>query len=101
MDIASEQVHHLCRLARLELAPEERDRLGADLTRILATMRALGETAAEGIDAPEALGLRDLRADDPAGGIGAERALREAPDHDGGWFRVPRVVALTLRDGRG
>ena len=47
--IARDEVAHLARLARLDLAPEELDRLASELDVILGAVARVSEVAAEDI----------------------------------------------------
>ena len=87
-------VHHIARLARLELTDEEVERFRDELSKILeyaAQLASLdpGEGAAP--PAPPG-GQRPLREDRPEPWPDPERLHAEAPDFAGGYFRVPRVV---------
>jgi aspartyl-tRNA(Asn)/glutamyl-tRNA(Gln) amidotransferase subunit C len=90
--LTSDQVLHVARLARLELTPEEVERFGGELSKVLdhiETIAQLGdlsnvEPTAHVIDVENA-----LRADDPRPSMPVERALESAPDAALGGFRVP------------
>jgi aspartyl-tRNA(Asn)/glutamyl-tRNA(Gln) amidotransferase subunit C len=97
MRITDKDVTHVADLANLELTAQERARMVRDLNSILdyidrlneldtANVPPMTQTAAE---APVAGGLRrdELR---PA--LPHEAALRNAPDSDGEFFRVPKVI---------
>lgn len=82
------------KLARLQLDPAERARLTHDLERILQMVDKLRELDTNGIpplvhlNEPEDAGRADVVGEqlDPAD------ALRNAPKHDGRFFRVPKVI---------
>jgi aspartyl-tRNA(Asn)/glutamyl-tRNA(Gln) amidotransferase subunit C len=89
-------ISKLEKLARLRLEPEARERLGADLERILDFVDRLQKLDTTGvepliylIEPEEATGWRD---DATAEHLPREQALENAPDHDGAFFRVPKVI---------
>src|SRR3954453_4914778 len=90
--LSSDQVLHVARLARLELSPEEVERFGGELSKVLdhiETIAQLGDL--EGV-APTShvIGVENaLRADEPRPSLPVETALESAPDAAIGGFRVP------------
>lgn len=92
--ITREEVAHLARLARLQLAPEELDHLAGQLDQILAAVATVGEVAADDIPPtshPLPL-VNVLREDETRPGLDAVRALAAAPAAEDGRFRVPRIL---------
>ncbi len=92
--ITREEVAHLARLARLQLAPEELDHLAGQLDQILAAVATVGEVAADEIPPtshPLPL-VNVLREDETRPGLDAARALATAPAAEDGRFRVPRIL---------
>ncbi len=94
MPITREEVLHVARLARLDLAPAEVDRLKEQLGTLLEYMKQL-----DGLD------TRDVRPTSHAVEMGTpmredvvrpfgdkEALLRNAPDREGDYFRVPRII---------
>jgi aspartyl-tRNA(Asn)/glutamyl-tRNA(Gln) amidotransferase subunit C len=90
--LSSDQVLHVARLARLELTPEEVERFGGELSKVLdhiETIAQLGDLeevapTSHVIDVENA-----LRADVPRPSMPVQRALGSAPDAADGGFRVP------------
>ena len=90
--LSSDQVLHVARLARLELTPEEVERFGGELSKVLdhiETIAQLGDLedvapTSHVIDVENA-----LRADEPRPSMPVEQALESAPDAADGGFRVP------------
>ena len=81
-------------LARVDLDPEERDRLRLQLDRILGFVRKLqeveiGEAGASGEKAPLPL---SPASDEVGECLDREEVLGQAPDREGGFFRVPLVI---------
>jgi aspartyl-tRNA(Asn)/glutamyl-tRNA(Gln) amidotransferase subunit C len=89
--ISRDEVLHVARLARLALTDEEVERLGAQLNAILEAVGKVGELDLEGVE-PTAhpLELVNVSAEDePRASLSVEEALANAPDREGGFFRVP------------
>jgi aspartyl-tRNA(Asn)/glutamyl-tRNA(Gln) amidotransferase subunit C len=87
-------IEHVARLARLELSDEEKTRLKAQLGVILEHAARVQEVAADDVP-PTAQAVpraNVLRADVPEAGLTHEEALSNAPDQEGGRFKVPRIV---------
>ena len=91
MAISRDEVLHVARLARLALTDEEVERLGAQLNAILEAVGKVAELDLEGVE-PTAhpLDLVNVWAeDDPRPSLPVEDALGNAPDREGGFFKVP------------
>jgi aspartyl-tRNA(Asn)/glutamyl-tRNA(Gln) amidotransferase subunit C len=91
MAISRDQVLHVARLARLELSEDELDRFAEQLNAILEAVGKVGELDLEGVE-PTAhpLDLVNVWAEDePRPCLTADEALANAPDSEGGMFRVP------------
>jgi aspartyl-tRNA(Asn)/glutamyl-tRNA(Gln) amidotransferase subunit C len=94
MEIDQRLISHLEKLARLELSNTEREQLREDLNRILEMVEKLQALPTDGVeplvyinDAPN-----PLRPDRAEGQIPREAALRNAPQQDGRYFQVPKVI---------
>ena len=94
MRITREDVRHVAALARLELTPDEEERLLEDLTTILGHVEKLGELDTEGV-APTAQ-VHDagapLREDEVRNTPNVDALLGNAPDRWQGFFRVPKII---------
>jgi aspartyl-tRNA(Asn)/glutamyl-tRNA(Gln) amidotransferase subunit C len=96
MTVDEQLISRLENLARLELSNEERQHLRQDLNRILAMIEKLQELDTTGV-APlvyvneESTGWRE---DAISHQLDTNQALRNAPDTDGAYFRVPKVIDL-------
>jgi aspartyl-tRNA(Asn)/glutamyl-tRNA(Gln) amidotransferase subunit C len=91
VQISREEVLHVARLARLALTEEEIERFGEQLNAILEAVGKVGELDLEGVE-PTAhpLELANVWAEDePRPSLSVEEALANAPDAEGGFFRVP------------
>ena len=94
MRLTPEEVQHVALLARLRLTPEEQAELTEQLDHILAYMEKLNEldTASvapfcHAIDAVNAL-REDVATNRPD----PDGLLANAPDQDGTFFKVPKII---------
>jgi aspartyl-tRNA(Asn)/glutamyl-tRNA(Gln) amidotransferase subunit C len=92
--ITSEEVARLAALARIDLRPDELDRLAGQLDVILDAVATVQEVA--GLDVPATshpLPLINVtRPDQPRLSLGADLALAGAPEAEQQRFRVPRIL---------
>jgi aspartyl-tRNA(Asn)/glutamyl-tRNA(Gln) amidotransferase subunit C len=91
MAISKEEVLHVARLARLELADEEVERFTEQLSAILEAVAKVSELDLADIE-PTAhpLDLVNIWADDePRPCLPVEEALANAPEREAGFFKVP------------
>ena len=89
-----ERVRSIARLAGLELAADEEDRLAHQLTRILEHIDRIGELDTSRVEPLiHAVDLTDITAADEIGrSLDPATALRGSPEDDGETFRVPPVL---------
>jgi aspartyl-tRNA(Asn)/glutamyl-tRNA(Gln) amidotransferase subunit C len=91
MAIEREQLLHVARLARLELRDEELERLGAQLNDILEAVSKVSEL--DLADVPPTSHPLDVvnvwAPDEPHESLPVEDALRNAPEREGSYFKVP------------
>ncbi len=88
------QVRHVAHLARLELTDEQVDRLSVELSAILDYVAQLDRVNTEGVE-PTAhpLPIRNVLRDDLVStSLDPQIALGNAPDREGTFFRVPKVL---------
>lgn len=94
--LSPDQIDRVASLARLALAPGQRELLAADLERILDYVDQLAEVDTIGV--PATAHVHDIpkawRADEVVASLTAADVMANAPDADPtrGVFRVPRVV---------
>jgi aspartyl-tRNA(Asn)/glutamyl-tRNA(Gln) amidotransferase subunit C len=92
--ISREQVRKTAHLGRVFLTDEEVDRFAPQLGDILAYVEKLAELdtgAVEPLD--HVLPLRNVMREDAARpSLGADLALREAPERHEDFFKVPKVL---------
>ena len=92
--ISRDEVAHLANLARIELRPDELDRLSGQLEVILGSVAQVREVAGDDVPAtshPLPL-INVTRPDVPRPGLTAEQALAGAPAAQDQRFRVPRIL---------
>ena len=95
MSISDADVRKIAKLARLRLADEEVALYRGQLTKILEAMTELErlDTAAVA-PTTSVLGVVDVvRADEPRPFDGCRRLLENAPDREGPYFKVRKVIA--------
>jgi len=102
MKVTEQDVLYVADLASLELTPAEQSAMVHDLNAILGYTDMLNELDTTGVEpmasvstifaADEKGESPALRADQPAPGLSHDDALRNAPDTDGNFFRVPKVI---------
>ena len=94
MKIDREQVEYLARLAGVELDEAEKETFSRQLLRIVGYVEKLNELDLTGV--PPTAHTQDLtdvfREDKCRPGLSQEAALRMAPDRQGDYFRVPKVI---------
>lgn len=95
MKFDGSMIDHLQELSRIELTPEEREKLARQLGDIVAYVEQLQDVDTTGVEPTSAVvheGYPELRADDVRPGLDRETILGAAPDRANHFFRVPKVV---------
>ena len=94
MSIDSKTVDRLSELARLEFSDDEKKDIEKDLNKILGLVDKLSEVDTEGVE--PLIYLTDqkarMREDVEHTDISQADALRNAPDKDSDYIRVPKVL---------
>jgi aspartyl-tRNA(Asn)/glutamyl-tRNA(Gln) amidotransferase subunit C len=100
--VTVEDVRRVAELANLELTSEEEPRMQRDLNAILGHISQLNELDTEGIPAMAQVGevlgaVADttgafLRADAVRSSLDRAAVMAEAPESDGRFFKVPKVI---------
>jgi len=97
MEVNDALVENLANLARLQFNEAEKEIIKHDLQRMIHFVDKLNELDTEGV-AP-LLHMTDndnvLREDVVQGSISREEAVKNAPDTDGIFFKVPKVIRKT------
>ena len=88
------EVERVAQLARLELSPEERERMREQLDRILGYIDKLRQLDTAGVEpTSHAVPMVNVfREDELRPCLSAEEMLANAPDRSGEFFRVPRII---------
>lgn len=96
MQIDKKLISKLEHLARLELEPEEKEQLMQDLNNILQMVEKLQELPTEAIEPLVYLNedVNVWRSDQIKHQLDRSAALKNAPDQDGVYFKVPKVIDL-------
>jgi aspartyl-tRNA(Asn)/glutamyl-tRNA(Gln) amidotransferase subunit C len=92
--IDREQVHKVANLARLDMTPEEEEQLTTQMSSILEYFEQLSEL--DTTDVPPTTRAIDVsnvtRPDELQPYPDREAILKEAPDPDGDFFKVPKIL---------
>jgi len=94
MKLTTEQLREVALLARLRLSPEEESPLTMDLDAILRYMDKLNQLNTDHVEPfkHEITGLKPLREDQVTNRPDTESLLANAPDRDGTFFKVPKII---------
>ena len=100
--VTLDEVRHVAALANLQLTAEEEPRMQRDLNAILGHIAALSVLDTAGVEPMAQVGQllqrgpaltgSSLRADEPKPSVDRAVVMHEAPDTDGRFFRVPKVI---------
>jgi aspartyl-tRNA(Asn)/glutamyl-tRNA(Gln) amidotransferase subunit C len=92
--ISREEVEHVALLARLGFSDEELRTLADQLSAILDYMRVINQLDTSDIPpTAQVIPLRNvMRPDEPRPSLPVPDVLDNAPDRDGGYFRIPPVL---------
>jgi aspartyl-tRNA(Asn)/glutamyl-tRNA(Gln) amidotransferase subunit C len=92
--ISLEQVRHVARLARLELAPDEERRLQIDMSEMLGYVDKLNELDTDKVEPTAQVGESGtpVREDVVTNRPAAEAMLTNAPAREGFFFKVPKII---------
>ena len=92
--ITLEEVEHVARLARLDLSPEEKERMRSQLDAILTYIDKLRQLNTDTVEpTSHAIPMVNvMREDEVRPGLPAEAMLANAPEREGDFFRVPRII---------
>ena len=94
MSVSKKDVKYIADLARLEFTEQETELLAEDMNDILGYMEQLSELDTEDVEPLShviELG-QNLREDEEKTPLDHDEALKNAPDADSDYFRVPKVI---------
>lgn len=94
MAISEDEVRHIARLVRLEVEDSELPGLARHFNDILGHFQRLQEIDVSRIDDSfvEGAEITPWRKDEVVRWENREKALAQAPDREGDFFKVPRIV---------
>ena len=94
MPVSKEEVLKITHLARLEFSAAEIEKQTTQLSAILDYVRKLNELKIEGVEptAHAVLVPTPFRADEVVQNQSQQKSLKNAPDREGDFFKVPRVI---------
>ncbi|NLB72480.1 MAG: Asp-tRNA(Asn)/Glu-tRNA(Gln) amidotransferase subunit GatC [Firmicutes bacterium] len=96
MNITKEDVERISILARLDLSEDDKSLFAQQLSGIVSIIGALAEVDTEGMDkmiSPGGL-ANVLREDVVLPSVDPEEALSNAPEREGAFFKVPRIMEV-------
>lgn len=88
-------IRYVAKLARIALADDEVERFGRELGDLLGHVNAISELDTASIPATaQVIQLRNVEREDTIGPcLDRDAALAMAPQAEGFYFRVPRIIA--------
>ena len=94
MHVDDALIDKLSRLSMLRFDEEEKEKIKADLEKMIGFVDKLKELDTTGVEPLLHMSgnVDVLREDVPGNMLSREEALQNAPDHDGVYFRVPKVI---------
>ena len=94
MEVNDALIDHLAHLARLSFEPAEKEGIKKDLTNMISFIEKLNELDTTGVEPLMFMSneVNILRDDEVKGSITREEGLKNAPDNDGQFFKVPKVI---------
>lgn len=95
MSVSKDEVYYVANLARLQLKDDEAESLQKDMNNILGYIETLNELDTADIEPLEhvtEIVSTKFREDQAGKPLDHEEALKNAPDADSDYFRVPRVI---------
>lgn len=94
MEITHEALDKIAHLARLQVAPQDREPLLASLNKTIAWVDQLSQVDTIGVEPLTHMTheVNRLREDQVIQALSHQQALSQAPAHDNDYFRVPKVI---------
>jgi aspartyl-tRNA(Asn)/glutamyl-tRNA(Gln) amidotransferase subunit C len=92
--ISPEQVRHVAKLARLALSDEKIEKFAPQIEAILEYVAKLNAVDTSGVEPmAHALPIHNVLREDVVGpSLPLEEVLKNAPETDGPFFKVPKVI---------
>ena len=102
MEVNDAMIENLATLARLHFNEDEKKEIKEDLQRMIAFIDKLNELNTDGVT--PVLHMSDeinvFREDKIQGSISREEGLKNAPETDGVFFKVPKVIKKQNTENR-
>jgi len=102
MSVSVEDVRHVAELANLELTAEELPRMAKDLNAVLGYIAQMSELDTSNVEPMAQVGAvlglaqaesgESLRVDVVKDSVERKAVMEEAPESDGRFFKVPKVI---------
>ena len=94
MEVNNKLIQDLSRLAKLKFDEKSAEKMKEDLDKIIGFVDKLSEIDTEGVEPLIYLSdeVNVLRADEIAHKVSQENALKNAPQKDSDYFKVPTVL---------
>ena len=94
MEVNNKLIQDLSRLAKLKFDEESAEKMKGDLNKIIGFLDKLSEIDTEGVEPLIYLSeeVNVLRADEIANEVSQKDALKNAPQKDSDYFKVPTVL---------
>ena len=94
MEVNNKLIQDLSRLAKLKFDASSSEKMKGDLEKMIGFVDKLSEIDTEGIEPLIYLSEEKnvLRADEIANEVSQENALKNAPEKDSDYFKVPTVL---------
>lgn len=94
MDVNDALIDKLAHLSRLEFAKEEKQEIKKELEQMIGFIDKLNELDTTGVEPLLHMSgnINIFRKDEVKGEIGKEGVFKNAPLHDGQFFKVPKVI---------
>lgn len=94
MEVNDLLIENLAKLSHLSFDEQERKEIKADLEEMITFIEKLKEVNTEGVEPLLHMSnnIDILRDDAVQGSVSREEGLKNAPDTDGTFFRVPKVI---------
>ena len=95
MEVNDQLVEELANLSRLRFEDHEKAEIRKDLQKMIRFVEKLNELDTTGVEPllHMSANLNVLREDVVQGSVSRQEALKNAPDQDGTFFRVPKVIS--------
>ena len=94
MNIDKKTLHKIAHLSRLEIKPEDEEKLLSEMSAMVSFVEKLNEVDTTGVEPLTTMSheINSMREDQVKDHLDREAALRLAPSRDEQFFKVPKVL---------